>query len=410
MRKIVVVLISLAFMGLLAGSAGSAPIHIENASFEAPQIDPNNFIAWPAIEGWIERDVDKEGSQNTGVFVNTAQGSPDRIENADGMQLAFLGSQQGNALEQDLEVTYEIGCDYWLTIGVAISTLFPPAQSEPADTLELAFYYVDEPNRIDIAVETVSATGLLSTELHDVSLHVPIVEPNDPWVGKPVGIAIRATGQAGGFWDVDNVRLDDSLPVVVDVANASFEFPAVDPCGYGAWPFIDDWIEVDLDPGSQNTGVFLNTPLGSPNRIDNALGTQLAFLGSEQGNALEQDLAALYETGWDYCLTVGVAISQMFPPAPTDELELALYYLDGPNRVDIAVETLTSEGLSSTQLQDLSVYLPMVEPMIPGSTGLSVSRSARLAKPAVSGISTTCGCGSRNRQRYVSRMRRSKRR
>ena len=365
MRKVVVLSV-LALIGVLAGPAGSAPIHVENASFEAPLVDPNGFGAWPVIDGWIELDLDELGSQNTGVFLNTEEGSPDRVANADGAQLAFLGSQQGNALEQDLEATYEAGCDYWLTVGVCVSALYAPMQDEPADTLELAFYYVDGLDRVDIAVEAASAAGLSSTELLDHSVHLPAVEPNDPWAGKPIGIAIRAAGEAGGFWDLDNVRVRDCRPVVVDVANASFEAPAVDPNGFGAWPVIDEWIELDLDElGSQNTGVFLNTDEGSPDRVGNAVGAQLAFLGSQQGNALEQDLEAIYEGGYDYRLTVGVAVSSRYRPAPTDMLEIALYYLDGPNSVDIAVGEVPAAGLSSTHLQDFSVYLPAAEPNDP---------------------------------------------
>ena len=37
--------------------------------------------------------------------------------------------------------------------------------------------------------------------------------PDSEWAEKNIGIAIRATGMAGGFWDLDNVRLGESLPV-----------------------------------------------------------------------------------------------------------------------------------------------------------------------------------------------------
>jgi hypothetical protein len=48
--------------------------------------------------------------------------------------------------------------------------------------------------------------------LQDFSLELPTVKSGDAWEGMNIGIALRATGQAGGFWDLDNVRLIESLP------------------------------------------------------------------------------------------------------------------------------------------------------------------------------------------------------
>ena len=44
-------------------------------------------------------------------------------------------------------------------------------------------------------------------ELQDFSVDLAAVQAGDAWVGMNIGIAIRAEGQAGGFWDLDNVRL-----------------------------------------------------------------------------------------------------------------------------------------------------------------------------------------------------------
>ena len=342
----------------------SASIAIENASFESPAVDPNGWGAFPVVDGWIETDLDTLGSTNTGVFLNTPVASPDHVVNADGRQLAFLGSELGNGLEQDLAATYNAGCDYRLTVGVGISSRFPPRREAPVDTLNLVLYYLDGNTPVDIASRTVEARGLSSTQLQDFSLYLPAVNSNSPWAGKTIGVAIRATGVAGGFWDLDNVRLAESLPVSIAIANASFESPVVDPNGWGAFPVVDGWIETDLDTlGSTNTGVFLNTPADSFDHVVNADGRQLAFLGSALGNGFEQDLAATYKTGCDYRLTVGVGISSRFPPrveAPVDTLNLVLYYLDGNTPVDIASQTIKAAGLSATQLQDFSLYLPTV--------------------------------------------------
>ncbi|MHC4356082.1 MAG: hypothetical protein ACYS0H_25550 [Planctomycetota bacterium] len=345
----------------------SAPVSIpiENASFEAPIVDPNGFSALPLVDGWTEIDVDAEASTNTGVFANPAEGSPGRLVNADGNQLAFLGSQTGNALEQDLLESYRVGCDYRLTAAVGVSGLFPPSAVEPLDTLELVLYYRDGDQIVDVASQTVEATGLSSIELKNFSLRVPAVQADDAWAGMTIGISLRAVGMPGGFWDIDNVRLTESSPASIQIDNASFEAPVVDPNGFSALPFVDGWTEIDVDTeAGTNTGVFANPAEGSPGRLINAEGNQLAFLGSETGNALEQDLADTYRLGREYRLTVAVGVSGLFPPSaaePVDTLQIVLYYRNGLEAVDIASQTVAATGLSSSELKDFSVRLATVQ-------------------------------------------------
>jgi hypothetical protein len=357
---------------VIAGSWAAAPVRsasipIENASFEAPVVDPNGFPVVPDVDGWTEIDNAPLGdSVNTGVFLNTPPDSPDHIVNADGSQLAFLGSEAGNALEQDLATAYKVGCDYRLTVAVGVSMLLPPSAEIPADTLELVLYYRDGDEPVDIVSRTVTAMPW-SQLLQDFFVYLPKVQSGDTCAGKTVGVAIRATGTPGGFWDLDNVRLVESQPVTIPIENASFEAPVVDPNGFTVVPDVDGWTEIDNAPlgDSLNTGVFLNTPPDTPDHIVNADGSQLAFLGSEAGNALEQDLAATYNVGCDYRLTVAAGVSDLFPPStaePVDALELVLFYRDGSEVVDVAGQTVEAAGLSSTQLTDVSLYLPTVQP------------------------------------------------
>jgi len=362
--------VTILFMLILFGSWDAMPvlpasIPIENASFEAPVVDPNGFGAVPLVDGWTEVDIDTLFSANTGVFANTDVNSFDHIINADGSQLAFLGSQAGNALEQDLDAVYKAGCEYRLTVGVSVSSRFPPAAAEPVDTLELVLYYRDANDVVDIAYQTVEGTGQSYTQLQDFSLELPTVQAGDDWAGMSIGIALRAAGRPGGFWDLDNVRLIVSAPVSIPIENASFEAPVVDPNGFGAVPLVDGWIEVDIDTlFSTNTGVFANTDPNSFDHIINADGSQLAFLGSQAGNALEQNLEATYKVGCDYRLTVSVGVSSRFPPAavePVDTFELVFYYRDANDIVNIAVQTVEAMGQSFTQLQDFSLELPMVQ-------------------------------------------------
>jgi len=357
------------FFSFATAAFAGRSIPIANPSFESPLVDPNGFSAVPFVEGWIEIDVDNEGSTNTGVFANPAEGSPGRLTNAEGNQLAFLGSATGNALEQDLIDTYRAGRDYTLTVAVGVSGMFPPSMVEPVDKLELVLYYRDGDQIIEVAVQTVEATGLSSTELQDYSLFVPPVDPNADFATRRIGVALRAAGAPGGFWDIDNVRLTESPPVPIQIENASFEGPVVDPNAFLAVPFIDAWTELDLDvETSSNTGVFLNPVEGSPGRLAGTDGNQLAFLGSETGNALEQDLTDIYRPGRAYRLTVAVGVSTLFPPSmadPVDTLELALYYYNDANEpVDIVSEAIEATGLSSIELQDFSLFLPPVDPNI----------------------------------------------
>jgi len=345
-------------------AAQDLSIAVKNASFEDPLVDPNAFQALPWVDGWLEFDVDQESSLNTGVFANTPADSPGHIGNAHGGQLAFLGSESVNALDQDLGFPYRVGFSYRMTVAVGVSAMFPPAAVEPVDTLELSFYYLDQNEPVDIVTTVVDANGLSSLELQDFSVELAPVHPNDVWAGQPIGIGLRAAGLPGGFWDLDDVRLMETLPETLDVNNASFEGPVVDPNAFQALPWVDGWLEMDVDTeASLNTGVFANTDANSPGHIVNADGAQLAFLGSEQGNAFEQDLDATFQVNSVYRLSVGVGVSALFPPStadPCDLLDVVLYYHDGNEPVDIVVQSIDANGLSYMELQDVSVYLPMV--------------------------------------------------
>ena len=356
------------------------------------------------MDGWLEFDLDSVASSNTGVFANTPIGSPDRMVNADGKQLAFLGSQKGNALEQDLAAAYRVGCDYRLTVAVGVSSRFPPSAA-CAGWIPSSWSYTISMGTSPwtSCIGRSRPNGQSSTQLQDFSVVLPTVRPGDAWAGKTIGVAIRAAGAAGGFWDLDNVRLVESLPTAIPVANASFEAPTVDPNGFGAWPFVDGWLELDLDSvASANTGVFANTPVGSPDRMINAEGKQLAFLGSQQGNALEQDLAAVFKAGCDYRLTVGVGVSSRFPPAgvavtpakagAVDTIELVLYYLDGAKPVDIAHQTVEAQGpVLDPTAGFLRVSYRRCSPVTPGRASPSAWRSERPETPAGSGMWTTSG-------------------
>jgi hypothetical protein len=287
------------------------------------------------------------------------------LSGTEGEQLAFIGSESGNALEQYLNDTFKPQREYHLTVAVGVSALFPPSMIDPVDTLELVLYYRDGTEVIDIASRTIEATGLSSAELKDFTLSLPMVQSDDSHADMTIGVAFRSVGLAGGFWDIDNVRLVESVPTTVPIQNASFESPMIDPEAFPAMPVIDQWIELDVDTlSSANTGVFGNTPEDSWDHKTNAHGQQLAFLGSEQGNALEQDLAATYKVGCDYRLTVAVGVSSRYAPsieAPADLLELVLFYRDNDNIQEIVNLKIDASELSDEHSTDISLHLPAVQ-------------------------------------------------
>ena len=200
-------------------SVHSGPISVANHSFEFPVIDPNDnpLYAIPIVSLWRELDIDTEYSTNTGTFKNTPADSNDHISNADGGQLALLGNQQGNGLQQELPATYQVGKSYQLTVGVCVSMRYPPPSGS---SLTLAFYYVYGTQLFDIVTTSVPAEGLMSGFLTDFSLSLPAIETSAPWAGKNIGIAIRSAGSAFAYWDLDNVRLME-LPLTPDFTGDS---------------------------------------------------------------------------------------------------------------------------------------------------------------------------------------------
>ena len=359
MRKIRLCLV-IVMLSFWTTPGWSALVAVENPSFESPQVDPNAFQALPYVDQWLEKDNDSEYSANTGVFPNPDVNSPGHLINGHGSQLAFLGSEQGNSLEQVLAARFQPDYAYRLTLAVGVSGMFPPSE---LNGLELAFFYIDSNEPVDIASTQVPVTGMSSTGLVDVSLVLPRIRADHAWAGQAMGIAIRSTGPASGFWDLDHVRVEELVCVALDVENASFEAPVVDPNAFQALPFVDQWIEHDNDTEySANTGVFPNPGPESPGHLLGAQGQQLAFLGSEQGNGLEQVLPSLYRPGFSYQLTVGVGVSSLFPPSAENSLELILYHVDNNEPNAIASQIAIAPDYTSTALRDVTVTLGPVLP------------------------------------------------
>lgn len=209
-RVRVIVLTAVAFLIPAASRASLLPVI--NPSFESPTTD----FAWPFVDGWTtfgpEFDEVYQAYLNTGVFLNQPAGDPERpghIAGAEGLQLAFIGTETLNEFRQVLGgEAFEAGQLYTLSVGLATSLFSPPAET---DKLVMELYYLDAaggPHPVaSLDVFNDVAAGLSDSQLKRFEFTTGPVGENDPWNGRPIGIRFSTIGAPGGFFDMDDVRL-----------------------------------------------------------------------------------------------------------------------------------------------------------------------------------------------------------
>jgi hypothetical protein len=207
--------------GLVAVSAtlaaSAAPVTVLNHSFESPTVTLAQ-VASPFVDNWVTDGPSKQefppGSGffvnvGTGIFPNTPAVNPDHIDNVDGNQAAFIATQTGNEFTQVLGQNFAAGQAYTLTTAVAHSFGSPPAAT---DEVRLALYYVGADNQRHIVLQrdvfNDVATGLSANHFNDFSGTSPVLAAGDPAVGQPIGVLLTTIGDVGGFFDLDNVRVD----------------------------------------------------------------------------------------------------------------------------------------------------------------------------------------------------------
>lgn len=368
-------------------------IYVANGSFESPatvfvdtQID-----AWQKSPApfWYDESAYGPWDQLMGVFLNTSPGDTNALVNCDGAQAAFLFALPQVALAEDLPApgpgaavpTFKPGKSYDLTVGV----LGNGGGMAEGVTLDVSLYYRDaSSNVVALATTTVTNSNALFPDrnhLVDFTAHLAGVAANAPWAGKPIGVQIASSvnpALAGGYWDVDNARLLESIAL----PNASFESPAtvfvdtqIDDWQKSPQPF---WYDAAANgPWEQLTGVFLNTPPDSTNQdhIVNLNGSQAAFLFALPGVALFLDRSsttnafnAAFEPGKSYQLTVGV-LGNGGGMAAGATLQAALYYRDAAdNFVPVGSVTITNGNAlfpNHTNLVDFTARVPAVNPTDP---------------------------------------------
>ncbi len=203
----------------------SAPLSIPNASFELPEtafvsVDIDSWQKSPT-PWWYDESGGFFWSQLTGVFLNVAPTDPDHIDNCDGNQAVWLFAVPEVELFQDLTATFEVGQSYRLTVGI----IGGGGNMKDDVPIEIRLYYCDAENKkVTVGATTFmydSDTGYVK-HFNDVQLDLPQVRPTNPWAGKNIGVQLVSiltladldpdTGKAGGYWDLDNVRLTKSPP------------------------------------------------------------------------------------------------------------------------------------------------------------------------------------------------------
>jgi hypothetical protein len=197
--------------------AAAAPITVSNNSFESPTVTLAQ-VASPFVDNWVTDGPSKQefppGSGffvnvGTGIFPNTPAASADHIDNVDGNQAAFIQSLTSNEFTQVLGSSFAAGQSYTLTTSVAHSFGSPPAAT---DEVRLALYYVGADTQRHIVAQrdvfNDAATGLSANHFFDFTTTSPVLDASDPAVGQPIGVLLTTIGAVGGFFDLDNVRVD----------------------------------------------------------------------------------------------------------------------------------------------------------------------------------------------------------
>ncbi len=221
-------LIAIASFSFVCGLAQAESIALPNGSFESPETpfaDPrlDNWEKSPQPV-WYQGGQDFPWEQLVGQFLNTAPGTSNYIDNVEGKQAAFLFALPEVAISQDyntlsgtntvpgheFNVLFEPGKSYALTVAV----LGGGGGMTNGATLELSLYYRDAAsNRVTVAATTIThSTALFPTNSHliDFQARTAVVQASDAWAGKNIGVRLASTGGfelQGGYWDVDNVRL-----------------------------------------------------------------------------------------------------------------------------------------------------------------------------------------------------------
>jgi len=222
------------FAVLTAATLPAATVPVPNASFEAP-LTP---LADPRIDSWQDypkpdwfvETPEQQWDFLTGVFTNLPNQTGFPIDNMDGGQCAFLFAVPQVGFFQDFHsvdwadtapthefnATFQSGKAYRLSVGVIGGGGGMPEGA----SMGIALYYRDpSSNMVFVAMTNVThSVALFPSTIHfvDIALSSPVVKASDAWASQNIGIAMFSTivdtNFIGGYWDLDNVRLEEIEP------------------------------------------------------------------------------------------------------------------------------------------------------------------------------------------------------
>jgi len=292
-RHLFVVVVATAALVACAGTLHAATLYVPNGSFESPVVPPSAPYASPDMDAWQKsaqpawydprQNADTPWAYLMGTFYNVP--FPGQfIDNCDGAQAAFLFALPEVAMFQDYDsiggtnsvashafnASFVAGKAYTLTVGV----IGGGGGMKPGATLQLSLYYRDAlSNFVNVAATRVTnSAAAFPTNTHfvDYKVEVPLVKAGDPWAGKNIGIQLVSTtgfDLAGGYWDLDNVRLTETVAPELSIAQviggrlsftlvsdpgAQFEIQATTNLTTGA----DSWTSIRTFTNATGTGSF----------------------------------------------------------------------------------------------------------------------------------------------------------
>lgn len=248
MRRPSAVVAALGFAALAGwGTAAQAVVvNIPNGDFSAPNASASYFFSEPYNgTAWLNAGTraawhsnSNPASPTAGVFYNSptitipnpGTPPPDFIDipnpffitNMASTQCAFLYPVPGAEMHQELPSTYLVGKSYKLQFGLIASDNTIPVVGavQPGAPIELLLYYLDNSNNkvpVRSRIETNTGTDIVNQTFMDMfELDVPVVQAEDPWAGKAIGIQMiipnyaidLSPGATVGVYDIGNLSLE----------------------------------------------------------------------------------------------------------------------------------------------------------------------------------------------------------
>jgi hypothetical protein len=212
-------------------------IDVPNGSFESPVVPPVDPFAQPDMDYWQKSPQPAwynptnfnftPWSYMMGEFYNVPFPSS-YIDNCDGVQAAYMFALPDVSIYQDYNTVYgtnttpshafnakyTVGKRYQLTVGL----IGGGGNMATGVVFQISLYFRDaNSNIVTVAATTLTNTTAnfpTNTHLVDFTVKVPGVQPTDPWAGKNIGIqllSLAGFNNMGGYWDVDNVRLVETV-------------------------------------------------------------------------------------------------------------------------------------------------------------------------------------------------------